>query len=106
MPWSRCPGELLAEVTVHEVAECRDGRLSLRTFGPNEDGRALAHAHGEHPQDALRIARDAVLEDLHLRVLEARGGLHEERRRPGMEADLVRDRQRAFRDAQPALLVS
>jgi hypothetical protein len=93
---------LLAKVAIDEVGERRDGLLRVRAVGANHYRRPLAHAQSQDAQHAFRISHGAILDDFNLRVLEARGGLHEKRGRPRMQANLVRDGQRTFGDRGPS----
>src|SRR5439155_26966433 len=96
---------LLAEVTIDQVGQCGDGFVRLWPLGADHDVRPLAYPEREDAQDALRISHGAIFIHLDLRVLEPRRGLHEERRRTRMQANLVRDRQRMFGYRLPRLLM-
>src|SRR5712692_5958081 len=96
MPWSCSRRGLLVEVTVDQVAQRRDGIVSMRAFGADDDGRALGDAEREDAEDALGVPRHAILEDLNPGVLESGRGLHEKRGRPRVQADLVGDGQRSL----------
>src|SRR5438132_2917885 len=91
-------GALLAKVAVDEVGKRRNGLVRVRPLGADRNRRPLADAEGQNAQHAFRVAHGAIFHDLDLRVLEPRGGLHEEGRRPRMQTDLVRDRERTFGD--------
>src|ERR1700674_2489243 len=96
IPWSRLCSELFAEVTIDKVGERGDRGIRLRTVGAHRDRRSLADAQRQDIEDALGVSNLAVLLDLDARVFESCGRLHEERRRPSMQADLVHDCQAAF----------
>src|SRR5437660_7446466 len=106
MPWSAARGGLLAEVTIDELGQGGDGLLRMWPVGADRDRRALAHAEGQHTKDALRVSHRASFDHLDLGVLEPRGGLYEERRRPRMQADFVRDGQWTFGYRLPRLLTA
>lgn len=95
---------LFAEVTIDQVAQRGDGLVRMGSIGAHCDRHPLAHLKGQDAQDAFRVSHGAIFDDFDLRVLELRGGLHEERRRPRMQADLVGDRQRTFGDRLARLL--
>src|SRR5438309_1285389 len=100
IPRKRVRDVLLAEVTVHQVGERRHRGLRLGSLGPYRDGGSLAHPEGQHTQDAFCISNGTVLDDFDPGVLEARGGLDEQRGRPGMQADLVRDGELPLHDCR------
>lgn len=79
------------EVPIDQVREHLQGELGLGPVGADGDLASLVDSQRQDAEDTFGIPGDTIFNDLNARLLEAVGRLNEERRRPGMKADLILD---------------